>query len=249
VKSDISFDRIADRYDETRGGLSRGLGFVRVLDTLLEPGSDVLEIGVGTGAVAQPVVECGHQLWGIDLSRAMLTRAATRVGRLVEGDAARLPFAGDAFDAVIAVWALHVVGDQERLTHEIDRVLRPKGRLIVVAPRPEVESNDLADLTYGWGRLLDKADRTEQVTRLLTADGWSAVAQLATAWEQTQETPADRADSIERRDWSSLWDLDDETWSRAIQPVIEALRGLPQPDRPRTLRVRYAVAAFTRDDG
>ncbi|MGI9601348.1 MAG: class I SAM-dependent methyltransferase [Acidimicrobiales bacterium] len=242
--NNISFDRIAECYDETRGGLERGQSFMEVIDPLLAPQSDVLEIGVGTGAIARPVVDRGHRLWGVDLSREMLTRAAGRVGRLVEGDASRLPFKADSFDSVLAIWAMHVVGDQQTLVDDIGRVLRSGGRVVIVAPRPDVELNDLSDLTYGWGRALAKPDRTAEVVELLAARGWVREAAVSTPWELSHDTPNGRASSIERREWSSLWDLDDQTWNRVIQPTIDALRALPGPDDPRPLRVRYPVTVY-----
>ena len=244
----ISFDRIADRYEQTRGGLERGTRFAAIIDPLLSPASEVLEIGVGTGAVARPLAALGHEMWGIDLSRAMLTRAAGRIEWLVEGDASRLPFRESAFDAAVAVWALHVVGDADALVAEVGRVVRPGGRLVVVAPRPEVASNDVTDLAYRWARQLGKDDRTQEVTEMLTAAGWQTVAVTSTPWEESEETPLARADSIERRDWSSLWEIDDDTWARVMQPIIDRLRKLPRPDQPRPLRTRHTVTSLARPD-
>ncbi|MBV8305279.1 MAG: hypothetical protein JOZ04_13795 [Acidimicrobiia bacterium] len=52
MTSSISFDRIADRYDETRGGERRGQLVAAEIDPYLGPGARILEIGVGTGIVA-----------------------------------------------------------------------------------------------------------------------------------------------------------------------------------------------------
>jgi ubiquinone/menaquinone biosynthesis C-methylase UbiE len=47
----INFDRVADRYDESRGGAARGERFAAGLLPWLVPGR-VLEVGVGTGLVS-----------------------------------------------------------------------------------------------------------------------------------------------------------------------------------------------------
>ena len=65
----------------------------------------------------------------------MLARARPRcAGRdiaLVEGDSQRLPFAPDAFDAVIAHLIVAVVPDPVRALREIARVTRPGGIVLV----------------------------------------------------------------------------------------------------------------------
>jgi ubiquinone/menaquinone biosynthesis C-methylase UbiE len=52
--------------------------------------------------------------------------------RLIEGDAQDLPFADHSFDSVVCTYALCSVPDDARAISEVDRVLRPGGRLILV---------------------------------------------------------------------------------------------------------------------
>ena len=49
----------------------------------------------------------------------------------MEGDAESLPFADQAFDAVLCECSLCTFGDKERAVAEIHRVLRPGGRLAI----------------------------------------------------------------------------------------------------------------------
>ncbi|QDU38643.1 Demethylmenaquinone methyltransferase [Maioricimonas rarisocia] len=101
----------------------------------LAPHETVLLLGVGTGADL-PLLE-GHTRWfGIDLTRAMLERARRRTdfsgpSRLVQADAARLPFANGSFDAAVANLILSVVPDGRRCLEELCRVVRPGGRIVV----------------------------------------------------------------------------------------------------------------------
>lgn len=113
------------------------------LRQILEPtsGERVLEIGPGTGYYtldlaqwvgAEGVVEV------FDLQQEMLdhTIRRAREGGLwnvtpTQGDAQKLPYEDDAFDAAVLVTVLGEIPDQDAALGEIARVLRPGGRLIV----------------------------------------------------------------------------------------------------------------------
>src|SRR4029453_9699634 len=86
----------AARYDATRGGLERGRALARVIGGRLVPGP-VLEVGVGTGAVARPRVGRAHRVGGAAPARAMLRPPG---GPLAPGGGvaagSRLPVAGGA---------------------------------------------------------------------------------------------------------------------------------------------------------
>ena len=96
-----------------------------------------LEVAVGTGRNL-PHYPAGLDLTGLDLSPEMLARArrrAAELGRRVdlrEGDAERLPFPDGSFDTVVCTLALCAVPDREAAIAEIDRVLRPGGRLLLL---------------------------------------------------------------------------------------------------------------------
>jgi ubiquinone/menaquinone biosynthesis C-methylase UbiE len=241
----VSFDRIADRYDETRGGLERGRRFVAAIDRFLEPESSLLEIGVGTGAIAQPLKEQGHGVVGIDLSRVMLSRAAERVEALVEGDATRLPLDAGRFDAIVAVWAVHLIGDFDSLMAELARVTRPRAAMLVVSSTPDVDSNDLTDIAFRFGEALGRGrDRSSYLQPRMVAHGLDHEVDVETAVHSFDEAPNDRAAMIERRDWSSLWDLDEDTWNEIVQPIIDELRALPDPDQPRQCGHRHILSVY-----
>jgi SAM-dependent methyltransferase len=248
VAASIPFDRVADRYDETRGGEDRGRRTAEGLAPWLVPGP-VLEIGVGTALVAKPLLERGYAVCGVDLSLAMLARARDRIGnRVVCADALELPVAAGAVDNVVFVAALHAIGDTVRAVGEAARVLRPGGRLLAAHGVPMRDDDDLEAATAALAPLREaRFDTPAVVDSAAAAAGLRPVAdQLTSAWNKTGDSPNEAAAGIEQRLWSWLWDVDDATWSAVVVPAIERLRALPEPDRRRPDTGRMRLAVFER---
>jgi ubiquinone/menaquinone biosynthesis C-methylase UbiE len=144
VTKSISFDRIADRYDETRGGERRGQHMAAEIDPYFGPARRVLEVGVGTGIVAVALARLGRSVVGVDISAEMLGRAHDRIGsRVARADAHTLPVPPTSVDAAYLVWVLHLVADPPAVIAECARVLRPAGRLVAVAGRVRAEYGDM----------------------------------------------------------------------------------------------------------
>src|SRR6266545_5330452 len=95
----VSFDRVADVYDETRGLPPTLLAkTVSLLAAELE-GKRVLEIGVGTGRYAVPLQKSGIRVVGVDISRPMVEFGLAKGLRdVVFAEGAHLPFAPRSFD-------------------------------------------------------------------------------------------------------------------------------------------------------
>ena len=119
--------------------------FVPVVDNIvararLRPGERVLDLGTGTGAVAERVasaVGADGEVVGVDISPEMLALARQRVAAggmqnvtFREGRAEALPVEEAGFDAVLASLSLMYVIDRAAAAREIARVLRPGGRLV-----------------------------------------------------------------------------------------------------------------------
>src|SRR5262245_5266248 len=141
----IAFDRIADNYDATRGGDTRGAENADELERWLTGAGTILEVGVGTGVVAGALRARGHAVLGMDLSPAMLARAVDRVGagRLAVADGRALPVASATVSTVVFVYALHVIGDLATALAEAARVLRPGGRVLAVHHGADDEHTDI----------------------------------------------------------------------------------------------------------
>jgi phosphatidylethanolamine/phosphatidyl-N-methylethanolamine N-methyltransferase len=104
----------------------------------IEPGSRVLELGVGTGLSLDAYPEhC--RVVGIDLAPDMLERAQDKVNRngwrhitLKQGDALDLDFDDDSFDYVMAFHVISVVPDPHRMLAEARRVCKPGGVVTII---------------------------------------------------------------------------------------------------------------------
>jgi ubiquinone/menaquinone biosynthesis C-methylase UbiE len=114
----------------------------RLRDILdLEAGERILEIGPGTGYYTLDLAEWvspGGSVEVFDIQQEMLDHTLARAReRGVEnvhatlGDAQSLPFEDDSFDAVVLVTVLGEIPDPDAALREIERVLRPRGRLVV----------------------------------------------------------------------------------------------------------------------
>jgi phosphatidylethanolamine/phosphatidyl-N-methylethanolamine N-methyltransferase len=103
------------------------------------PGTEVLEVGVGTG-LALPHYRPEKRITGIDLSTDMLDRARARVKReglrnveqLLELDAEATGFEDGRFDIAVAMFVASVVPNPRRLAAELRRVVRPGGLILFV---------------------------------------------------------------------------------------------------------------------
>ncbi|HVG82218.1 MAG TPA: class I SAM-dependent methyltransferase [Methylomirabilota bacterium] len=96
------------------------------------PGLAWLDVGCGTGALAQAVAEAHapKRLVGIDPSAGFLDFARQRLGERAElrqADAQALPFGEGEFDRAVSGLVLNFVPDQARAASEIARVLRTGG--------------------------------------------------------------------------------------------------------------------------
>jgi ubiquinone/menaquinone biosynthesis C-methylase UbiE len=231
--SSLSFERIADRYDATRGGEQRGQRTAASLAPLLDPASPVMEVGIGTGIVALALRELGFTVVGVDLSPAMAQRAQRRLGPVVAvADAAQLPVTDAAIQQAVSVWLLHLVADRAVVLAEVARALRPGGRYLVctawgrVSPRDEIERllfdmRNQLDPTGGWH------DDERQVLDAAQFAGFTVVDQQLASLGEVPQSPAEVADKIEAKTWSNLWDLTDEQWRTVVVPTVAALRALP----------------------
>jgi demethylmenaquinone methyltransferase / 2-methoxy-6-polyprenyl-1,4-benzoquinol methylase len=133
------FDTVADRYDLLNDVLSLGQDrwWRRMVARAVaaRPGERVLDVAAGTGTSSRAFTAAGADCVACDFSLGMLTVGKQRGRRtgleFVAGDAMRLPFRDEAFDAVTISFGLRNVADHAAALAEFRRVTRPGGRLVV----------------------------------------------------------------------------------------------------------------------
>lgn len=131
-------DAYADWRRSTLGRITDALEERLLLDRIGPVrGLRILDVGCGDGVLATRLAQDGAQVTGLDASADMIAaarRRATAAGvevDLVEGNAGDLPFPDEHFDCVMSVATLCFVDDPRPTIREMDRVLKPGGRLIL----------------------------------------------------------------------------------------------------------------------
>lgn len=245
----IAFDRIVDDYDATRGGTERGGRVAAGIAPWLRPGF-VVEVGVGTGAVARPLTERGHPVVGVDLSLRMLRQARDRLGsRVAVGDGYALPLRPGSVPNVVTVWVTQLVPDVAGFVAALGALLSPGGRLAIVPSSHGGGADDeIADVVGPMSDALrPRRDGPDQLVAAAPGAGLRPAHTTTLGVDDIWHTsPAEQADQIEGRTWSILWDLPDEMWQRHVVPTIAALRALPDPDRPRSRRGLFDIVVLER---
>jgi len=231
----ISFDRAADYYDRTRGyppGVQERIGRAMLDAAGATPASRLLELGVGTGRIALPIVRAGYRYTGVDISQAMMERLRAALDTipgawervtLVEGDATALPFDAGSFDAVITVHVYHLVSDRARVAAESARVLARPG--VLLNGRDEDIDEGRGDMFAAWDDILldlgwREQERVVGASRLRMAPEWKRLGAtvdevVGVEWESAI-SPAQELEGFSARLWSSLWAVPDTIHATAM---------------------------------
>jgi ubiquinone/menaquinone biosynthesis C-methylase UbiE len=195
--------------------------------TRLEPGTRLLEVGCGVGAVLGVLGQefPGVRLVGVDIeqkqlefARGHLQRAGVEA-RLVEADALALPFPDQSFDHVWMMWFLEHVADPPAVLCEARRVLAPGGAVTAI----EV---DYSTCRAEPSTLAMEALITAMVAAMARS-GWSDAGTRLPAW--LRETGFRDVDEGERPYW---WQEDDlavqaRYAADVMESALDALIQLP----------------------
>jgi ubiquinone/menaquinone biosynthesis C-methylase UbiE len=108
---------------------------------LLDPAPDdrVLDVGCGTGFGTEGLLQYTDDVHGLDQSIHQMEKAFEKFGRTDEvnfyrGDAERLPFADDSFDAVWSSGSIEYWPNPVDALAEFRRIVKPGGPVLVVGP-------------------------------------------------------------------------------------------------------------------
>ena len=129
----------------------------------LEEGADVLDLGCGAGTdllIAAQMVGSEGSVTGVDMTPSMLARARASADEMGIANVAlhqslieSLPLEDESVDVVISNGVIDLVPDKDVVFGEIDRVLRPGGRLqiadVVIHTEVSEDARDRIDLWTG----------------------------------------------------------------------------------------------------
>jgi ubiquinone/menaquinone biosynthesis C-methylase UbiE len=231
----ISFDRAADIYDSTRGHppeISKKIA--ASLAVHLFHNNRVLEVGIGTGRIARPLLKHGFAITGVDISRKMMERLGKQLdpvypsADLAEANAVWLPFSNRVFDAAIFVHVIHLVSEWKQLLFEVHRVITKPGKIIIGYDwYPEDTPSGM--LRTKWDEIVsgvsnharhDFKKRFQDVKQTITGMGASFQEWTAVEWSIKSNLRND-IEKIEARTWSSTWQVDDDQFQDALHQIKE----------------------------
>lgn len=139
------FARVANRYDRANRLLSLGIDVrwrkAAIAVAGLRPGERALDVCCGTGDLALALRRAGASTVGTDFCQPMLRHAQQKSAALdpqrrpeawLAADTLALPFDDASFDLVTVAFGIRNVADPVAGLREMARVVRPKGRVIVL---------------------------------------------------------------------------------------------------------------------
>ena len=129
----------------------------------IEEGADVLDLGCGAGTdllIAAQMVGPRGGVTGVDMTPSMLERARASAAEMGIANVGlhqslieTLPLEDESADVVISNGVIDLVPDKDLVFDEIDRVLRPGGRLqiadVVIHTEVSEDARDRIDLWTG----------------------------------------------------------------------------------------------------
>ena len=112
-----------------------------------QPGERILDVGCGPGYYAREMQRRGAKVTGIDSSPAMLKQFQHLGAPAILGKFELHTFES-SFDKILIAGAAEFIADIEAMLRQIERILLPQGRAVILAPR----RNWLGGLYKVWHR-------------------------------------------------------------------------------------------------
>jgi SAM-dependent methyltransferase len=222
MPTQLSFDRVATVYDETRGLAPRAVA--RVLAVLVDElgGKRALEVGVGTGRYAVPLQKSGIRVVGVDISRRMVEFGLAKGLRdVVFADGTRLPFAARSFDVATTNHVLHLIENWREVLAEIARVTRESYFSVI-------ERSDRPSINHDYVTLVRQAGYDWQHPGIHERDLPALVKPdlVIPVGPFRETTPAESLlRELESRVYSNQWGVPESTHHEAMTQLREQWRG------------------------
>jgi ArsR family transcriptional regulator len=155
TKSQEFFSTAAGQWDTLRAELFGQRPELAAVLALLDETWTVGDLGCGTGQLSAAVAPFVRRVIAVDQSRPMLAAARKRLSgldnvELRSGDLEGLPIDDAELDAAIVFLVLHYVPEPARALREVQRVLRPGGRLLLVDMLPHERGEYREQMGHVW---------------------------------------------------------------------------------------------------
>ncbi len=130
----------------------------KIVAEQIQPGDNVLECACGTGLLTEVIAPRCERLTATDFAPKMLARAkknCAAYGNITfePADITALNYPDNSFDAVVAGNVIHLLDEPMKAIHELDRVCKPGGKLII----PTYMNRDKTGKTSGFASAVGKA--------------------------------------------------------------------------------------------
>ena len=195
--------------------------------TQLEPGTRLLEVGTGVGAVLAVLGQefPGVSLTGVDIEPKQLDFARDHLERsgveatLLQADALALPFGDESFDHVWMMWFLEHIADPHATLREARRVLVAGGAITAI------------EVDYSTAHAEPSTPAIESLfsamVQGMAASGWSDAGTRLPGW--LREAGFREVDDGERPFWWQGEDLSREAQYAAdvLESALSAIAELP----------------------
>jgi SAM-dependent methyltransferase len=199
-----------------------------LVDEIRASGAEsVLEVGVGTGRIARPLLERGVRVYGVDIALRMLERLRAQLTEthlrpdLMLADGTALPFADGTFRAVLLFHVLHLVPAWRVALAEARRVLSTAGILVYYYKR--LRRDNWQASARKWRQMLrDRGFTPRQRPQLSEID--AALASLGgskrvrpAALERARMTVGELLRETRERVHSWTWEIPDDVFEDCLR--------------------------------
>ncbi|MFX0092678.1 MAG: class I SAM-dependent methyltransferase [Candidatus Hodarchaeota archaeon] len=234
----VSFDRVAEIYDETRWVselIIEKLWRLINENCALTENSRILDLGFGTGRISLPFVR-KHKISviGIDISDEMLKKAKHKLNTqssagkvsLVYGDVCYLPFRPQSFDLILIVHLLHLVKQWKRVLVEGDKCLVPKTKQIICA-WVHINWHETTPFQIYWEKIRTQGYKRDPIGLKNIQECVDFLKQMKYSFQkftyyENINVPVTKAFSmLEQRAFSHSWNVSEKIHFKALEEVKE----------------------------
>jgi len=147
-KKEVETNNLKDFYDSIEGDayekassswfLPRRFWHVHKNKEVVErvEGEDILDVGCGSGTIVKRLLKREKKAIGIDIGKKFVDFCQSKYKSAIfcEADAQFLPFSSECFDTIVCSEVMEHLENPEKALKEFNRVLRPRGKLILTTP-------------------------------------------------------------------------------------------------------------------